>query len=227
MRHKKDPVFPEGFLWGASSAAWQVEGATLEDGRSQSVIDLNSQTKKPFTDNSVASDHYHHFREDVALMKECGFTSYRFSMSWSRIIPDSDRKVNPLGIKFYNDSIATAQEAVINAVKAIGDVDTLILGGMDRGLDYHPLVDFLRKSNVRNVILLPATSERFRAIFAEDRYLQGLFPVNNMREAVEQAYALTTPSKSCLLSPAAASYGFYKNFEERGDDYKNLVNMLK
>ena len=66
-------------------------------GRSQSVIDLNSQTKKPFTDNSVAADHYHHFREDVALMKECGFTSYRFSMSWSRIIPDSDRKVNPLG----------------------------------------------------------------------------------------------------------------------------------
>ena len=131
------------------------------------------------------------------------------------------------GIKFYNDSIATAKEAVINAVKAIGDVDTLILGGMDRGLDYHPLVDFLRKSNVRNVILLPATSERFRAIFAEDRYLQGLFPVKDMREAVEQAYALTTPSKSCLLSPAAASYGFYKNFEERGDDYKNLVNMLK
>ncbi len=131
------------------------------------------------------------------------------------------------GIKFYNDSIATAQEAVINAVKALGDVDTLILGGMDRGLDYHPLVDFLRHSNVRNVILLPATAERFRQIFAEDRYLQGLFPVKDMREAVEQAYKLTTPSKSCLLSPAAASYGFYKNFEERGDDYKNLVNMLK
>ena len=130
-------------------------------------------------------------------------------------------------IKFYNDSIATAQEAVINAIKALGDVDTIILGGMDRGLDYHPLVNFIRGTNIRNVILLPATAERFRAIFAEDKYLQGLFPVANMREAVEQAYKLTTPSKSCLLSPAAASYGFYKNFEERGDDYKNLVNMLQ
>ena len=131
------------------------------------------------------------------------------------------------GIKFYNDSIATAQEAVINAIKALGDVDTIILGGMDRGLDYHPLVDFIRHSNIRNVILLPATDERIRQIFAEDRYLQGLFPVKDMREAVELAYKTTSPSKSCLLSPAAASYGFYKNFEERGDDYKNLVNMLQ
>ena len=130
-------------------------------------------------------------------------------------------------IKFYNDSIATAQEAVINAIKALGDVDTIILGGMDRGIDYHPLVDFIRTSNIRNVILLPATDERFRQIFAEDRYLQGLFPVKDMREAVTQAYKLTTPSKSCLLSPAAASYGFYKNFEERGNDFKNLVNMLQ
>jgi UDP-N-acetylmuramoylalanine--D-glutamate ligase len=130
-------------------------------------------------------------------------------------------------IKFYNDSIATAQEAVINAIKALGDVDTIILGGMDRGLDYHPLVNFIRASNIRNVILLPATDERFRQIFAEDRYLQGLFPVKDMREAVTQAYKLTTPSKSCLLSPAAASYGFYKNFEERGDDFKKLVKMLQ
>lgn len=130
-------------------------------------------------------------------------------------------------IKFYNDSIATAQEAVINAIKAVGDVDTIILGGMDRGLDYHPLVDFIRHSNIRNVILLPATDERFRQIFAEDHYLQGLFPAKDMQEAVELAYKYTSPSKSCLLSPAAASYGFYKNFEERGDDFKRLVNLLK
>ena len=131
------------------------------------------------------------------------------------------------GIKFYNDSIATAGEAVMNAIKTLGDVDTIILGGMDRGIDYHPLINYIRGTNIRNVILLPATADRIRQIFAEDRYLQGLFPVKDMREAVEQAYSLTTPSKSCLLSPAAASYGFYKNFEERGDDFKNLVKMLQ
>ena len=58
-------------------------------------------------------------------------------------------------IKFYNDSIATAQEAVMNAIKALGDVDTIILGGMDRGLDYHPLVNFIRETSIENVILLP------------------------------------------------------------------------
>lgn len=131
------------------------------------------------------------------------------------------------GIKFYNDSIATAQEAVINAIKALGDVDTIILGGMDRGLDYHPLVDFIRETNIRNVILLPATNERFQQTFDEREYSQKLIHVKNMREAVEQAYAITATDKSCLLSPAAASYGFYKNFEERGEDFKNLVSMLQ
>ncbi len=131
------------------------------------------------------------------------------------------------GIKFYNDSIATAQEAVINAIKALGDVDTIILGGMDRGLDYHPLVNFIRETNIRNVILLPATNERFQQTFDEREYSQKLIHVKNMREAVEQAYAITATDKSCLLSPAAASYGFYKNFEERGEDFKNLVSMLQ
>lgn len=129
-------------------------------------------------------------------------------------------------IKFYNDSIATAQEATINAIKALGDVDTVILGGMDRGLDYHPLITFIRHSNIRNVILLPDTDKRMLAIFSEDKYLQGVFRVANMREAVVKAYEVTAPSKSCLLSPAAASYNTYKNFEERGDDFKNLVKKL-
>ena len=130
-------------------------------------------------------------------------------------------------IKFYNDSIATAQEAVMNAVKALGDVDTIILGGMDRGLNYHPLVDFIRTTDIKNVILLPATNERFQQTFDEGEYKQTLFHVKDMHEAVEKAYEVTTPNKSCLLSPAAASYGFYKNFEERGDDFKNLVNVLQ
>ena len=131
------------------------------------------------------------------------------------------------GIKFYNDSIATAQEAVINAIKALGDVDTIILGGMDRGLDYHPLVDYIRSTDIKNVILLPATNKRFQQTFNEGEYSQNLIHAKDMHEAVEQAYAITTAGKSCLLSPAAASYGFYKNFEERGEDFKNLVSMLQ
>ena len=123
MKYSKNPVFPEGFLWGASSAAWQVEGATAEDGRTPAIIDLNSQTKKPYADNSVASDHYHHYKEDVALMKECGFTSYRFSISWSRVIPAADRKVNPMGIAFYNNLINELLAAGITPIVTLYHYD--------------------------------------------------------------------------------------------------------
>ena len=126
-------------------------------------------------------------------------------------------------IKFYNDSIATAQEAVINAIKAVEDVDTIILGGMDRGLDYHPLVNFLRNTKIRNIILLPDTINSFKTIFAEAPYSQKLIPVENMAQAVKTAYEVTAKKHSCLLSPAAASYGFYRNFEERGNDFCILV----
>lgn len=105
MYYQKDPKFPKNFLWGASSAAWQVEGGVDEGGRTPAIIDLNSKTKKPYTDNSIAADHYHHVKEDVELMAECGFSSYRFSISWSRIIPHRDGVVNSEGIAFYNDLI--------------------------------------------------------------------------------------------------------------------------
>ena len=126
-------------------------------------------------------------------------------------------------IKFYNDSIATAQEAVINAITALKDVDTLLLGGMNRGLDYHKLVDFLRGSSVRNIILLPETQTIFQNIFAEAPFAQKLISVNSMQEAVNVAYQVTDKNRICLLSPAAASYNTYTNFEERGEDFKTKV----
>ena len=68
MKYSQNPKFPEGFLWGASSAAWQVEGGTDVDGRTPAIIDLNSQTKKPYADNSVAADHYHHYNGHVLFL---------------------------------------------------------------------------------------------------------------------------------------------------------------
>lgn len=126
-------------------------------------------------------------------------------------------------INFYNDSIATAQEAVINAIKAVKNVDTVILGGMDRGLDYHTLVEFLRSSQVRNILLLPNTEQSFERIFNEAPFSQKLIFCENMEAAIITAYQVTAEGFSCLLSPAAASYGFYKNFEERGKHFCELV----
>ena len=116
MYYNSKPVFPKNFMWGASSAAWLVEGAVAEDGRTPAIIDLNSKKKKPFADNSIAADHYHHYKEDVALMAECGFSSYRFSISWSRIIPHEDGKVNEKGIEFYNNLI---NELIANNITPI------------------------------------------------------------------------------------------------------------
>ena len=111
--------FPKEFLWGASSSAFQIEGAALEDGKGLSQQDVLAKIhseKTGFADASIASDHYHHFKEDVALMKECGFTSYRFSLSWPRIFPEGSGKVNAKGIQFYRNLI---HELKVNGIEPI------------------------------------------------------------------------------------------------------------
>lgn len=97
--------FPQDFLWGASTSAFQVEGAANEDGKGLTVADLRSQKSK-YLDTSVGVDHYHHVEEDVALMAKLGLKSYRFSISWARIFPNgNDQEPNQKGIAFYNKLI--------------------------------------------------------------------------------------------------------------------------
>ncbi|CDM68214.1 6-phospho-beta-glucosidase [Clostridium bornimense] len=99
-------VFPENFLWGASSSAFQIEGAWDEDGKGLTVADYNSFRKSHIqADTKVASDFYHNYEEDIDLMKELGMKTYRFSLSWARIIPDGEGEVNRKGIEFYNKVI--------------------------------------------------------------------------------------------------------------------------
>mgnify|MGYP000012634572 FL=1 len=100
--------FPKDFLWGASTSAYQVEGAATTHGKGQSQQDIiNDERAKQFgfADTSITSDHYHHFKEDIRLFKEMGFTSYRFSIAWSRIFPNGDHQVNEEGLDFYRQLI--------------------------------------------------------------------------------------------------------------------------
>lgn len=95
--------FPSNFLLGASSSAFQIEGAYSEDGKGLSIADINSFKKSDVqADTKVASDFYHHYKEDIALMKELGMQLYRFSFAWSRIIPDGEGEINPKGLAFYD-----------------------------------------------------------------------------------------------------------------------------
>ena len=104
MQTKDRKPFPENFLWGSSSASFQCEGAAHEDGKGLSVMDMR-KIDPSICDFEVASDHYHRYKEDIALMKECGLKAYRFSIAWTRIFPEGNGEVNQKGVAFYNDLI--------------------------------------------------------------------------------------------------------------------------
>lgn len=97
--------FPKDFLWGASTSAFQIEGAYLEDGKGLSSTDCRI-VPNGIADSKVASDHYHHYEEDITLMKELGINIYRFSFSWARIMSDGWH-VNEKGLAFYDNIIDT------------------------------------------------------------------------------------------------------------------------
>eukprot|EP00927_Polykrikos_kofoidii_P062154 TRINITY_DN56974_c0_g1_i1.p1 TRINITY_DN56974_c0_g1~~TRINITY_DN56974_c0_g1_i1.p1 ORF type:complete len:511 (-),score=57.82 TRINITY_DN56974_c0_g1_i1:183-1649(-) len=107
--------FPPGFVWGSATASYQIEGAAKEGGRTPSIWDTFSETPGKTLNGdtgAVACDHYHRFQADVALLKELRIPAYRFSISWSRVLPYGRVKPNPEGIAFYN--------ALIDALVAEG-----------------------------------------------------------------------------------------------------------
>ena len=125
-------------------------------------------------------------------------------------------------ITYYNDTIATIPNATISAIEAIKNVDSLIFGGLDRGIDYTDLINFLKKSNVRNLICMPSTGTKIGKLFENDEN-KNVFFVNTLEEAYDIASKNTKENCSCILSPAAASYEFFKNFEEKGKAFEEIV----
>lgn len=130
-------------------------------------------------------------------------------------------------VSFYNDSIATIPEATILAIDTlnhIGEVKTLIVGGMDRGISYQKLFDYIGSNqSIENIICLPDTGYQIATTLEKRACSQAVFKVETIQEAVALAYEVSKIGSICLFSPAAASYHRYKNFEERGDDFKKWV----
>ena len=115
MIYSKLKEFPSNFLWGASTSAYQVEGAINEDGKSPSIIDMYEHPQG-VADFSVASDHYHRYKEDIKLFSEMGLKAYRFSIAWTRIIPGGVGQVNEKGIAFYKNVIQECKKYNIEPV---------------------------------------------------------------------------------------------------------------
>lgn len=111
--------FSNDFLWGAASAAYQVEGAFNEDGKGMGIWDALSDGHVKYGENgNIACDHYHRYKEDVALMKEMGLKTYRFSVSWPRIMPE-EGVINEKGIRFYKNLVKELKEAGIEPMCTI------------------------------------------------------------------------------------------------------------
>jgi len=109
--------FPKDFKWGTATASYQIEGAAHEDGRGESIWDRFSRTPGKVLNGhtgDVACNHYHLYKEDVAIMKELGVDSYRFSIAWPRIYPNGTGQINRKGLDFYKRLVEELLESGLN-----------------------------------------------------------------------------------------------------------------
>ena len=128
-------------------------------------------------------------------------------------------------IDFYNDTIATIPDATINAIHSIPNIETVIIGGLDRGIDYQEFIDFLKESCLKNIICMPTTGIKIGKALEESN--KNIYYANTLEEAYKISIDVTEKGKACILSPAAASYEFFKNFEEKGKAFEEIVKNDK
>ena len=197
-------AFPEGFLWGAASSSAQVEGGWNEGGRTPSIWDIAPKKKiKNGEDCHTACGHYHRFREDVALMKELGLKSYRFSVSWSRVIPEEGR-VSAEGIKFYSDLVDALLEAGIEPLVTVYHWDMPVWVYKKGGWMSEKIIPLFRDYTK---VLVDALSDRVTwwmtinepACFIMNGYMQGV------HAPFKHDYlSLPKLSRNCMLAHAEA-----------------------
>ena len=131
------------------------------------------------------------------------------------------------GVKYYNDSISTIPQASIEAIKALKDVQTIILGGMDRGIDYSPLIEQIGDFKIKNIAFVGQAGRRIeKEMQSKVNDFQTLI-CDDYSQIVKWCALNTEKGMICLLSPAASSYDMFKNFEHRGEVFSQLVKEIK
>lgn len=129
-------------------------------------------------------------------------------------------------VTYYNDAIATIPDATINGIEALDNVNTLIFGGLDRGINYKAFIKYLNQSKVENLICMPTTGHKIANELIKIHTNKNIYLVDTLEEAVKKAKLVTKQNSICLMSPAAASYEYFKNFEEKGNAFKKLVKGI-
>lgn len=210
-----------------------VDSTLFLDNNNYITQKINSIYKKYFCVNGLNQNLIgkHHFYDVLFAFMACNILGIN-SLEIEHILKQFSgipHRMEYVGrfkdIIFYNDSIATIPEAVINAVNTLEKVDTLIIGGMDRGIDYNEFIEFLAKSHIGNIICLYETGKKIanQLTCNYSNLIPKIYIVENLDTAVDLAFLHTKKGHICLLSPAAASYGYFKNFEERGNTFKKYI----
>ncbi len=128
------------------------------------------------------------------------------------------------GIVFYDDAISTTPQSTIAALNSVGQVDTILLGGQDRGYDFSTLVEVLQEKQIKNLVLFPETGMRIKAaLYKTSDYYPTILETSSMQEAVEFAFQNSATGSICLLSTASPSYSIWKNFEEKGNLFQQFA----
>lgn len=186
----------------------------------------------PVDDIHLLGEHnYYNIAIAYGVVKEFGITDEEFTrgLCTYETLPHRLQYIGTVdGVKYYDDSISTICDTAIQALNSVKDADTILIGGMDRGIDYKELIEFLSEHFVANIILMAATGKRIYEEIHRDygnfKDVNRLHLVDTLEEAVLLAKKITSKGRSCVMSPAAASYGIFKNFEERGEVFNRLVH---
>ena len=199
------------------------ESLVPADGSAQ-VFVIPEHAKQPFTLKLNGAHNQYNAQVVFTISTElfdCDADAVKNAMSEFHSLPHRMEYVgNFHGIEYYDDSISTIPEATIAAASSIPNAKTLLIGGMDRGISYDSLIDFIRAHQEYHYVLMYASGERiYQAVAGEPT----CFYCDDLEQAVKKAQTITGKGEACILSPAAASYGYFKNFEHRGDVFQELV----
>lgn len=201
---------------------------------------LSENEKVTFLDNSflipihdiaiIGAHNYSNIAVAYGICKILGVSDSEFSegLKVYNPLPHRLQKIGIYdGITYYDDSISTICDTTIQALTSIKDVDTVLIGGKDRGIQYAELIQFLDGHSVNNIILMEATGARIYREIEQDypsfSNKERLHLVEDLKEAVALAKKITEKGKSCVLSPAAASHDKFKNFIERGRAFAQYI----
>lgn len=196
------------------------------------VITTEKETYKiPVGEISLLGCHnYYDMAYVYGIGRMLGLTSQEIDAGFKTYTPLPHRlqNIGTLdGVTYYDDSISTIDETTIQALNTLKNADSVIIGGMDRGISYESLEMYLSDATVSHIILMEETGRRIFAEieknYSDFKGKERIIVVDHLEDAVKVAKKVTAKGKACVMSPAAASYGIFKNFEERGEVFKKLI----